>query len=73
MRRARRMLSVALLICIVWNLGHEDIYLRFFKKEKTRTCYCSVMLQYRAATVLWWPFISPPKALGDIHSFSYSG
>jgi len=34
MRRARRMLSVALLICIVWNLDHGDINFKSFKKEK---------------------------------------
>jgi hypothetical protein len=28
------MLSVALLICIVWNLDHGDINFRSFKKEK---------------------------------------
>jgi hypothetical protein len=36
MRRARRMLSVALLICIVWNLNHGDINFRSFKKEKNK-------------------------------------
>ena len=34
MRRACRMLSVALLICIIWNLGHGDINFRSFKEEE---------------------------------------
>jgi len=30
------MLSVALLICIVWNLGHGDINFRSLKEEKNK-------------------------------------
>jgi len=68
------MLSVALLICIVWNLGHGDINFRSFKEEKNKGVtvvprYNTMLLQYQ-----FWPFISPlPRPLGAIHSFSYSG
>jgi hypothetical protein len=34
MRGAPRILSDALLICIIWNLGHGDINFRSFKEEE---------------------------------------
>jgi len=36
------MLSVALLICIVWNLGHGDINFRSFKEEKNKSVAVAV-------------------------------
>jgi len=63
------MLSVALLICIVWNLGHGDINFRSFREGKNHECvtvahcYCTCVAFY----------IPLPRPLGVIHSFSYSG
>jgi len=66
------MLSVALLICIVWNLGHGDINFRSFKKKnKQETCYCSTPLQCHDATVsvvaFYIPLLRPLGAIFIIH------
>ena len=67
MRRARRMLSVALPICIIWNLDHGDI--NFRKTNKQEICYCSATLQCSAVAF----YIPLQRPLGAIHSCSYSG
>jgi len=67
------MLSVALLICIVWKLGHRDINFRSFKEEKNKRVIVDATVPHCYSTYCGLLYYPLPRPLGAIHSFSYSG